>query len=105
MFKFDCAAKLHSICRTIFFWVRITGCILHNFYCIPAYVLINLILLPLYYISIDHYARVENYLYDWLLYVVSSWSWCCGLVVHEHGDDIYQLKNGKCIAVLSIFEC
>ena len=74
--------------------LRTIGCIIHNLYCIPAYYVLNLILLPLYYISIDHYARVENVLYNWLLYVVSSWSWAAGLVVHEHGDDIYALRKG-----------
>lgn len=76
------------------------GCMTHNLYCIPAYYLINLILLPLYYISIDHYARVEIILYNWLLYIVSSWSWCGGLVVHEHGDDIYSLRNDPNVRIL-----
>lgn len=80
---------------TAYSYIRMVGCMTHNLYCIPAYYLINLILLPLYYISIDHYARVEIILYNWLLYIVSSWSWCGGLVVHEHGDDIYSLRNGR----------
>lgn len=76
--------------------IRVIGCIIHNLYCIPAYCILNLLQLPLYYISVDTYAKVENVLYNWLLYVVSSWSWGAGLIVHEHGDDIYTLRKGMC---------
>lgn len=84
---------LAALCWT-YSTIRVIGCIIHNLYCIPAYCILNLLQLPLYYISVDHYAKVENVLYNWLLYVVSSWSWGAGLIVHEHGDDIYTLRKG-----------
>ena len=78
--------------------VRLIICLLENFYCIPSYALINLILSPLYLMSIEYFSYFENVLYCWLLYVVSSWSYCCGLVVHEHGDDINKLSKGLLLA-------
>ena len=37
--------------------------------------------------------KVENCTYNWLLYVVSSWSYGAGIHIHELGDSIYNLDG------------
>ncbi|KPM09354.1 acyl-CoA:lysophosphatidylglycerol acyltransferase 1-like protein [Sarcoptes scabiei] len=72
---------------------RVILCLLHNLYCVPGYLILNLILLPLRCLSLQTYSKIENFLYYSLLYIVGWWSYGCGIVVNEHGDDIYELKK------------
>lgn len=81
--------------RSIYGYLRMVVCLGHNLYCIPGYLILNLLLYPLFCLSVDTFSAVESTFYYWLLYVVGSWSNKCGLVVHEHGDDIYQLRKGE----------
>ncbi|XP_075680025.1 acyl-CoA:lysophosphatidylglycerol acyltransferase 1-like [Dermatophagoides pteronyssinus] len=83
--------KMPNIILCTYKAIRMTCCMIHNVYCIPGYLLLNTLLLPLYYLSIDTYSHIENLLYDALLYIVGWWSYGGGLIVHEHGDDIHQL--------------
>lgn len=77
-------------------YLRFLSIIVHNLYCIPIYLFINLcLLLPLFYINRQLYMRIENTLYNWLLYVVSSWSYGAGIIIEEFGDDLYQLNEEK----------
>lgn len=76
-------------------YLRIVFCVVHNLYCIPTYLLLTWMASPIFCISPTTYSKIENTLYYWLLYVVSGWSYGAGLVVHEHGDDIYSLPSGK----------
>lgn len=68
-------------------------CIIHNFYCIPAYLFINAFLIPVYYLSTKTYSNIENSLFYSLLYIVGWWSYGCGMVVYEHGDDLSKLRR------------
>lgn len=93
--------KMPNIILCTYKAIRMTCCMIHNVYCIPGYLLLNTLLLPLYYLSIDTYSHIENLLYDALLYIVGWWSYGGGLIVHEHGDDIHQLLIG----ILLFFVC
>ncbi|KAH7638378.1 acyl-coa:lysophosphatidylglycerol acyltransferase 1-like protein [Dermatophagoides farinae] len=96
--------KMPDMIRVTYKAIRMTCCMLHNVYCIPGYLLLNLLMLPLYYISIEAYSWIENILYYALLYIVGWWGYGGGLIVHEHGDDIHQLleDNNPNIRVLVV---
>jgi hypothetical protein len=95
--------ELQKILINVWSVVRLAVIIIHNAYCIPIYLLLNwFLLLPLFYSYPNHYNKIENYLYNWLLYIVSSWSYGAHIQIHEFGDDIYQL-NGLYLHLYSYF--
>ncbi|CAG2163862.1 unnamed protein product [Oppiella nova] len=87
---------IQKVMISIWSYVRLVCILVHNLYTIPVYLFINwLVLWPLYLIDVHKYMMVENYLYNWCLYIVSSWSYGAGIIIHELGDDLYQLKEEK----------
>ncbi|XP_054164544.1 acyl-CoA:lysophosphatidylglycerol acyltransferase 1-like [Oppia nitens] len=89
-------ADVQKMLFNVWSYLRVVTIIIHNLYVIPIYLFINwTLLVPLYYLNIHKYMIVENYLYNWCLYVVSSWSYGAGLAIHEFGDDLYRLKEEK----------
>lgn len=61
-------------------YIRFLIVIIQNIYVIPGYLVINwLFLLPLRLIKPSLFHIIENNLYSWTLYVVSSWSWLAGI--------------------------
>lgn len=79
---------------SIWSWLRVAIVLIHNAYCIPMYLLLNLVILkPLKWYNAQWYYQLENRLYNHLLYVVGSWSFGAGINVLECGDDIYKLYD------------
>jgi len=74
--------------RHIYSVFRITFILLQNLIFIPSYLFTTqVVLYPIYLYDSKFYWKIENNLYNFLLYVVSSWSWCAGIVVHECGEN------------------
>jgi len=72
---------------------RIAFIAIQNLIFIPSYLFTtHVVLYPIYLCDSRFYWKIENNLYNFLLYVVSSWSWCAGIVVHECGEN-WSLKN------------
>lgn len=75
--------------RQIYSILRIAFIILQNVVFIPSYLFTtHVVLYPIYLCDSRTYWKIENHLYNFLLYVVSSWSWCAGIVG--------ELENFKC---------
>lgn len=72
--------------------IRFIGIIVQNIYCVSSYLVLSWIaLFPISWIRSDLYSRAENYLYNSLLFIVSSWSMAAGIAVVETGDDFKHL--------------
>ncbi|KAI1309006.1 Acyl-CoA:lysophosphatidylglycerol acyltransferase 1 [Halotydeus destructor] len=86
--------KLFTVGRTIYGFFRLLCILCHNIYhAIGFFVVMWIVLLPLYYIKKSWYRKIENHLYTWCLYTVGSWSWLAGIKVIECGDDIRNLLD------------
>uniref|UniRef100_A0A6G1SJ31 Acyl-CoA:lysophosphatidylglycerol acyltransferase 1 n=1 Tax=Aceria tosichella TaxID=561515 RepID=A0A6G1SJ31_9ACAR len=84
--------KRNSILNTVYGIVRFLIIIAENLYCIPSYLVLSwVILLPASWFKNGLYSRLENYLYNSLLFIVSSWSLAAGLTVVEAGDEFKHL--------------
>lgn len=84
--------KRNSIVDILYTIVRVLGIIVQNLYCISSYLVLSwLVLLPINWLKSDLYSRLENYLYNSLLFIVSSWSLAAGLTVVESGDEFKHL--------------
>ena len=67
--------------RQIYSIFRIAFIVLQNIVFIPSYLFTtHVVLYPIYLCDSRTYWKIENHLYNFLLYVVSSWSWCAGIV-------------------------
>lgn len=72
--------------------IRFVGIIVQNIYCVSSYLVLSwIILFPISWIKSDLYSRVENYLYNSLLFIVSSWSMAAGATIVETGDEYKHL--------------
>lgn len=72
--------------------VRFLGIIIQNIYCVSSYLVLSwIILFPISWIRSDLYSKAENYLYNSLLFIVSSWSLAAGANVVESGDEYKHL--------------
>ncbi|XP_074600000.1 acyl-CoA:lysophosphatidylglycerol acyltransferase 1-like [Brevipalpus obovatus] len=78
-------------------YIRFLIVIIQNIYVIPCYLVINWVfLLPLRLIKPSLFYKIENNLYSWTLYVVSSWSWLAGIQVFELGVNLSEIApNNK----------
>jgi len=66
--------------------------ILQNLYCISSYLILSwIVLIPINRLRSDLYSKLENYLYNSLAYIVSSWSLAAGAAIVEVGDDYKHL--------------
>lgn len=84
--------KRNSMAYFIYGILRFAGIIVENIYCISSYLFLSwIVLLPISWIRSDLYSKAENYLYNSLLFIVSSWSLAAGTTVVEAGDDYKQL--------------
>lgn len=102
--------KRDSLSDIIYSIVRFIGIIIQNIYCISSYLIITWIFLfPISWIRNDLYSRVENYLYNSLLFIVSSWSLAAGSTVVEAGDDykllIEEPQTNLCSSKLKQTNC
>ena len=65
--------KIYSVFRIVFIAIQ-------NLIFIPSYLFTtHVTLYPIYLCDTKLYWKIENNLYNFLLYVVSSWSWCAGI--------------------------
>lgn len=81
-----------SLIDFIYGIVRFFAIIVQNIYCVSSYLVLSWILLfPISWVRSDLYSRIENYLYNSLLFIVSSWSLAAGLTVVETGDEFKHL--------------
>lgn len=87
----DCSS-LRVVLKYLYGIFRFFCIIVQNLYCVSSYLLLSwIILLPLNWLKSDLYSRLENYLYNSLLYIVSSWSLAAGATVVETGDEYKYL--------------
>lgn len=85
----------NSILSLIYGIIRFLFIILQNLYCVSSYLILSwIILLPLSWLKSDLYSAAENYLYNSLLYIVSSWSLAAGATIVEAGDEYKHLVEG-----------
>jgi len=85
-------SKRNSLLYFIYGIFRFFCIIIQNIYCVSSYLVLSwIVLLPISWVRSDLYSRLENYLYNWLLFVVSSWSLAAGATVIETGDDYRHL--------------
>lgn len=85
--------------------VRFLAIIIQNIYCVSSYLVLSWILLfPISWVRNDLYSRIENYLYNSLLFIVSSWSLAAGLTVVETGDEFKHLIEEP-DSILTTTEC
>lgn len=81
-----------SIPDTLYGLLRFLGIIIQNVYCVSSYLVLTwIILLPISWIRHDLYSKLENYLYNSLLFIVSSWSIAAGASVVETGEEYRHL--------------
>lgn len=84
--------KRDSILYLIYGIVRFIGIIIENLYCVSSYLVLSwIVLLPIGWVRSDLYSKAENYLYNSLLFIVSSWSLAAGATVVEAGDEYKHL--------------
>lgn len=82
----------NSIVDYIYGPLRFLGIVLQNLYCISSYLVLSwIVFLPLNGIRSDLYSKVENFFYNSLLFIVSSWSMASGILVIEAGDEYKHL--------------
>jgi len=82
-------------------FVRFWLIIINNLYCIPTHCLWILTLWPLQWFSPKTYLTIEGYGFQWLLSMVSTWSWSAGYEVVEMGDEIESLLNDKSLVLIN----
>lgn len=81
-----------SIIRILYGIFRLLFIVVQNIYSISSYFILTWILfLPIYLFKSSLYIKLENYFYNSLLYVVSSWSLIGQLIIVECGDDFKSL--------------
>lgn len=84
--------KRNSFFYLIYAILRLIGIVIENIYCVSSYLILSwILLLPIKWIKRDLYSKLENYLYNSLLYIVSSWSLAAESLVVEAGDDFKSL--------------
>lgn len=82
----------NSITDILYAVVRVLSIIVQNLYCISSYLVLSwLVLIPVNWLKSDLYSKLENYLYNSLLFIVSSWSLAAGVIVVESGDEYKHL--------------
>lgn len=85
-------AKRNSILSSLYSIFRVICIIIQNIYCVSSYLVLSWILLfPICLFNRDLYYRIENHLYNSLLFIVSSWSLAAGIQIVETGDNFKQL--------------
>lgn len=82
----------NSLTDLIYGLLRLIGIIIQNIYCVSSYLVLSwIVLLPISWIKSDLYSKAENYLYNSLLFIVSSWSLAAGATIVETGDEYKHL--------------
>lgn len=72
--------------------IRFICIIIQNLYCVSSYLVLSwIVLLPISWLRNELYSKLENYLYNSLLFIVSSWSLAGGAMVVESGDEYKHL--------------
>lgn len=84
--------KRDSILDFVYGIFRFFVIIIQNIYCVSSYLVLSwILLLPISWIRSDIYSKAENFLYNSLLFIVSSWSLAAGETVVETGDEYKHL--------------
>lgn len=84
--------KRDSIADYIYGIIRFLIIIVQNIYCVSSYLVLSWALLfPISWVRSDLYSRIENYLYNSLSFIVSSWSLAAGATIVETGDEFKHL--------------
>lgn len=84
--------KRDSVFDYIYAIVRLLIIVVQNIYCVSSYLILSrIVIVPISWFRTDLYSRVENYLYNSLLFIVSSWSLAAGSVIVEAGDEYKKL--------------
>lgn len=84
-----------SLLAILYSVVRLICIIVQNIYCISSYLILSWILFfPISFLKRDLYYRIENRLYNSLLFIVASWSLAAEITVVETGDDFKKLIDG-----------
>nr|CAH0103276.1 unnamed protein product [Daphnia galeata] len=87
----------------IYIWgsIRFFLIIVNNLYCIPTHCLWLITLLPLKWFLPQVYLTLEGFGFQWLLSMVSAWSYTAGYNVIEMGDDIHKIVNDKALVLIN----
>lgn len=75
--------------------------IVNNLYCIPTHCLWMLMLWPLQWVSPKTYLTLEGIGFQWLLSMVSAWSYTAGYNVVEMGDEVQRIANDKSLMLIN----
>ncbi|KAI9560805.1 hypothetical protein GHT06_011757 [Daphnia sinensis] len=81
--------------------IRFILIIVNNLYCIPTHCLWLLTLWPLKWFSPEIYLTLEGFGFQWLLSMVSAWSYTAGYDIVEMGDDIQKIVNDKALMLIN----
>lgn len=73
--------------------LRIAWVVCNNMYCIPVYFLIMTVLSPILLFKPHLYWRLEEIFFDWLLSMVTCWSYTAGYRVVESGDRLERIED------------
>ena len=85
-------STLSLVLKYVYGIARLLCIIVQNLYCVSSYLALSwIVLLPINWLRSDLYSRLENYLYNSLLFIVSSWSLAAGITVVESGDEYKHL--------------
>lgn len=85
-------SKKSSLTSILYSIVRFIAIIIQNIYCVSSYLILSWILLyPISLFRSDLYSKIENQLYNSLLFIVASWSLAAEITVVETGDDYKRL--------------
>lgn len=88
----DHYVKRDSLADFVYGIVRFIGIVIQNIYCVSSYLVLSwILLLPIGWVRSDLYSRAENYLYNSLLFIVSSWSMAAGATIVEAGEEFKHL--------------
>lgn len=88
--------RRNPIIYSIYGIIRLLIVIIQNIYSVTSYFILSWILfLPFIWLKNDIYTKLENYLYNSLLFIVSSWSIPAGVCVVEAGDEFKHLIEGE----------
>ncbi|KAK7603207.1 hypothetical protein V9T40_003206 [Parthenolecanium corni] len=81
--------------------LRLIFVILNNIYCIPTYCVWMLMLLPFRKLYPSLYWKMEGLFFNWLLAMVTMWSWTAGYDLVEVGDDIRICLEDRTLVIVN----
>lgn len=75
--------------------IRIILITFNNMYCIPTYTIIMSLLYPIFLLSPAAYYKIEETMFNWMLSMVSCWSYTAGYQIAESGDSLDESMKEK----------